>query len=330
MLEAPSKLSIVSASAWDSEQLDLLKVQFTDVGYDGFLRLLLSTKQESSTIPIETSAASLLDNIITPERQTLIQNFIAELKPVDRDFKDKFLHMTHRDNPVIIEEFQHPIIKSAGMAFKYHHLESTVDGFVFLFLYRLGFFDEWLYLFPQFEMDLTYGSDVKATSKPDFTVMDVLTFLRVAVVEDKRVQGQDLIDSEPQLIAELISIHQNNTHKKIELKRKKDEVEDVEEPLIGIRVNGLKFFFYFFRMTKSLAEAMRRSQSSVEVTLVSRFAGIADHGLDFCVPEQRELIIFTLAAIKESVQAMGRKSIRRESYSKTNHTPGNNHTEKKS
>lgn len=54
-------------------------------------------------------------------------------------------------------------------------------------LHLLGVFDNWLYLFPQLRLMLLYGArDVEKDAIPDLTVMDILSFLKMVVVQDKR------------------------------------------------------------------------------------------------------------------------------------------------
>jgi len=69
-----------------------------------------------------------------------------------------------------------------------------------LLLEKLGFFDNWLYAFPQMRIPLMYGN-IKKWTIADFAIIDVLSYYRMAVVEDKRFDDQSR-NSEPQLIAE--------------------------------------------------------------------------------------------------------------------------------
>ena len=120
--------------------------------------------------------------------------------------------------------------------------ESAVHCFVHLLLNRLGFFSDWLFVFPQLRLKLKYGTATVKDAIPDFTVMDVVSFLRMAVMEDKRFDGLSL-DSEPQWIAELIAMAQTNSE---DGAKNAAESKGVTVPhnIIGVRVNGLRFWLY--------------------------------------------------------------------------------------
>jgi len=96
------------------------------------------------------------------------------------------------------------VYKSTYLCTKYSYHESIVDSFVILLLQRLGFYDGWLYPFPQLSLPLRYSA---ATA--DFAIMHVLSFYCMAVVKDKCVNN-DMVNSEPQLIAEAIAMSQAN------------------------------------------------------------------------------------------------------------------------
>lgn len=82
-----------------------------------------------------------------------------------------------------------------------------------LLLYELGYYDGRLFAFPQFPMDLRFGG-INKQAIPDITVMDVLSFIRMIVVKDKKSRAMNFVNSEPQLIAELIAMHQRNNCEK--------------------------------------------------------------------------------------------------------------------
>lgn len=110
------------------------------------------------------------------------------------------------------EQLQHPIWKSLYMLLKYSNHESGVDAFVSLLLSELGFMQEWLWLFPQLSLPLMFGKIAK-TAIADFTILDVFSFYRMAVVEDKS-ENEIRQNSEPQIIAEAIAVHQQNKIKR--------------------------------------------------------------------------------------------------------------------
>ena len=68
--------------------------------------------------------------------------------------------MIHAIDRTHDKRFQHPLAKCCAIILKYRTLESTVDGFMYPLLFYLGFFEEWLYVFPQYEMELVYGGDL--------------------------------------------------------------------------------------------------------------------------------------------------------------------------
>lgn len=308
--QIPANLNQHSASDWKDEDLDDLHIKFVDV------------HSQRNLFPAHSATLSPTDLV----RQSEFKN---ELQFIDTNFYSTFSLIVHSDESTHQSSFQHPISKSIAMVLKYHNLESAVDGFVYLLLYHVGFFDDWLYIFPQYEMVLAYGNNTSYKSKPDFTIMDVLSFYRVAVIEDKREQNSETVNSEPQLIAELIAIHQNNLFA-VAKKRKVEDGDDGNESkstiknenLVGIRVNGLKFFFYNFTMTESLSQAMTSSKQAIAETTVTRFGDTQPlldappRGLNFLYPPDREIIIDTLIEIKCIVSKQGRTSDRRNSRTK--------------
>ena len=68
------------------------------------------------------------------------------------------------------------------MVQKYGDHGRVVDCFVHLLLNRLCFFSDWLFVFPQLTLKLKYGAGIVKEATPDFTVMDVVSFLRMAVM----------------------------------------------------------------------------------------------------------------------------------------------------
>lgn len=92
---------------------------------------------------------------------------------------------------------------------KYANNESAVDSFVSLLLSELGFNHGWLYIFPQLYLPLTFSNTIEREAIPDFTILDVVSFLRMSVIEDKSVDNV-LVNSEPQMIAEAIAAYQQN------------------------------------------------------------------------------------------------------------------------
>ena len=110
---------------------------------------------------------------------------------------------------ISIEEWlQTPLVKATYLCTKYSYHESIVDSFVDR---RLGFYDGWLYPFPQLSLPLRYSAATpwRITATADFAIMHVLLFYCMAVVKDKCVNN-DMVNSGPQLIAEAIAMSQAN------------------------------------------------------------------------------------------------------------------------
>ena len=199
------------------------------------------------------------------------------------------------------------------MAQKYGDHESVVDCFVHLLLNRLGFFSDWLFVFPQLrlKLKLKYGAEIVKEATPDFTVMDVVSFLRMAVMEDKRL-NDTYLNSEPHLVAELIAMAQANSED--EAKINDAQMKGVNAPpIIGVRVNGLSFWFYCVDNTNNLLNAMASNSSASEATRIKKL-GDDTHGLNFLVSADREIIIRTLAAACDQFRSNGLSAKRRQSH----------------
>jgi hypothetical protein len=317
LFRLPEKILKHSASEWNDFDLDVLKVEFEDVSFEDFNKLITLKSPLNSTAPTS-------DHKPNPSK-TSSNDLLQSLQFVDQNFQESFANIKHDEtsntsNDHGVVQFQHPLAKALFMVLKYNHLESTVDGFVFLLLFYLGYFEEWLYVFPQYEMVLKYGEDVKNKSKPDFTILDVLSFFRIAVIEDKRELNSDRINSEPQLIAELIALAQKNFETAKNKRKFGESDSDRDDYLIGIRVNGLKFFFYYFEMTNDLFDAMTTLSAPINQTRVKRFGaldlptdGAQPSGLNFLVPTQRMKLIELLISIRNCIMQKGRASKRRNS-----------------
>ena len=165
------------------------------VQFDAFVE-----KVSGSPCALEMSQKAI-DLIVLLEKMPSLQDleglFVEAQngREADSDITDPFLEL--------------PLVKATYFLKKYQDQESIVDSFVSLLLEKLGFFDGWLYAFPQMKVPLLYGDATLKEATADFTILDVLSFYRMAVIEDKRLQDT-IINSEPQLIAEAIALHQAN------------------------------------------------------------------------------------------------------------------------
>jgi hypothetical protein len=257
----PTVLAAEAGSRWSVQQLNELKVVFTPIC--------------ESDLPLTCSMS---------EKATQL---IVNLKDLNANTFGEYNQATIRDTPFL----QDSIVKAVYMVQKYKTLESGVDCFVQLLLDRLGFYDEWLYVFPQLRLKLLYGRVTEKDAIPDFTVMDVVSFLRMTVVEDKNYDSNN-VNGEPQLIAELIAMLQTNAIEGIE---ESEAVKQQPKLIFGVRVNRLRFWFYFIDNPNHLLTAMANNSIASEVTRVSKLGG--DNGLDFINKKHRDIIIRTLNAI---------------------------------
>jgi hypothetical protein len=211
----------------------------------------------------------------------------------------------------------HFLPEAVYMVQKYGDHESVVDCFVHLLLNCLGFFSDWLFVFPQLRLKLKYGGGIVKEATPDFTVMDVVSFLRMAVMEDKRL-NDTYLNSEPQLVAELIAMAQANAED--EANNYGAEMKGVNAPpIIGVRVNGLRFWFYRVDNTNNLLNAMASNSSASEATKIKKLVGEDKNGLNFLVSADREIIIRTLAAVCDQFRSNGLSAKRRQSHAPVDH-----------
>jgi len=268
--KAPMTLIPKSASSWIKDDLDKLKVCFVEKeSFHAFSNITTSSK-----------SLGLIDEL----KDLADSNYCREYSNFSRD--DAFLKNFFTKAIFIIQ--------------KYHDHESAVDCFVQQLLYRIGFFDDWLFVFPKRRLTLTYGrSENICTAVPDFTIMDVVSNARMAVIEDKSVDNV-YVNSEPQLIAELIALLQ---------------LDACICPVIGVRVSGLKFWFYRIENPKLLLSAMSSKVGVDEETTVEKLGG--SDGFNFLDFEDRTKIITTLDNICTVVKREGEESNHRDSETNT-------------
>jgi hypothetical protein len=304
----PTKIVAESASNWSSVQVEQLRIRFVDVAVN--LDITLSDK------------ASAL---------------VKRLEPLNVGIVDEYVHLKKdqdaSQNKVMMSLLDDVLIKAVFMISKYAEIESPVDLFMVLLLYELGYYDGRLFAFPQFPMDLRFG-DTRKQAIPDITVMDVLSFMRMIVVEDKKSNAMRFVNSEPQLIAELIAMHQrNNWEKNVSKKRgwtepEKEKVEEKQEEqesnqesesfqdllksedgLVGIRVTGTSFCIYVMRVSEHVLNAMNCQTQAVNDTYVQRIGP-----LDFKNENDRGLLISFLDYFRLIMIEKGASSVRRPSH----------------
>ena len=305
----PTKIVAESASNWSSVQVEQLRIRFVDVAE---LNLDINLSEKASAL-------------------------VNRLKPLNVGIVDDYVHLKKdqdaSQNEDMMSLLDDVLIKAVFMISKYAEIESPVDLFMVLLLYELGYYDERLFAFPQFPMDLRFG-DTSKQAIPDITVMDVLSFMRMIVVEDKKSNAMRYLNSEPQLIAELIAMHQrNNWEKNVSKKRgwtepekekveeKQEEQESNQEPeslqdllksedgLVGIRVTGTSFCIYVMRVSEHVLNAMNCQTQAVNDTYVQRIGP-----LDFKNENDRGLLISFLDYFRLIMIEKGASSVRRPSH----------------
>ena len=234
------------------------------------------------------------------------------------------------------------------MVQKYPNIESIVDEFVSILLRELMFNEEWLFVFPQLPLKLIFGTAIKEAIA-DKTIMDIVSFYRMAVFEDKSVENVR-VNCEPQMIAEAIAVHQQNMRikktaadrqaskrvKKTHQDSKDEEASpdtyddgnemmqgvdaidnQLDEPLVAVRVNSHEFYFYSVSITSHILQAMQLQQEAVSETEVKKFCNLLNDsiGFNFLHQNDRQIIIESLDKICYVLRQVGILSERRESVS---------------
>jgi hypothetical protein len=311
-----------SASKWTRDDLTKLRIEFDNIDLDSFLGKF-QVGDEKHMLS-ERASAVIRELSDMPQSGDLAAAFGRENADDNGDNGLKAI-------------MQSPLVKATYLCGKYSDHESIVDSFVHHLLHRLGFNDDWLYAFPQLSLPLRYGATSTTMAKADFAILHILSFYRMAVVEDKRV-GNDMVNSEPQLIAEAIAMSQANKVESRKRSRSASTESSVNESghssssghpspssstcsaaldgaLFGVRVNGLKFYFYSIPVSDAVLTAMSNSCTSTAATTVSRLMYKNSACLDWAVYEQRTIIIRVLDAVRSYLSEKGSKSRRRDSFS---------------
>jgi len=182
------------------------------------------------------------------------------------------------------------IIKSACLLAKYGNNEAAVDIFiVFLLLQRLS---NRLFAFPQMRHTIISFGNIKKEAIPDFTIVDVLSYFRIAVIDDKSEDSNDAeVKTEAQLVAEAIAIFQQANNQRMTSKnevceqaskRSKSSDNDEtnvdlvkdngfsDEVVLGVRVKGMKFTFYVIPVSVQIQTAIRTKTATSTETIVSK------------------------------------------------------------
>jgi len=246
----------------------------------------------------------------TQESEGQPHHLIAELKDINYDgiVHNWYVEGNRNDESGIK---RHPIAKALYLMSKYSEHESAVDSFLNLLLFYVGYYEDWLFPMQQLRLPLIFGN-ARCESIADFTIFDVLSFYRMAVVEDKSVD-QVRQNSLFQLIAEAIAMHQRNNEVQLASKRRKTSAMDSNDMpgVIGVRVSGFRFWFYIIPITEAITEAMETQISPSTVSDIYRLGG--NDGYDFLSPDARANIIQILDHIRRIITRQGANSVRRPS-----------------
>lgn len=272
----PYELQLTSPSNWTQQQLVALNIQFEDCNnaqFDNILQKEFDVKEVKYDISSNVAAklAGLSADLLHTYEKQIEQLRASPYTHSDSEIVNHSSFSSPISSSPTSELLLHPLTKSLYMLHKYYRQESGVDSFVFLLLNELGFNLQYLYVFPRLKLDLTI-KDAKLESTADFTLLDVCSFLRMAVVEDKSVQNEMII-SEPQMIGELVAMQQAN---KLKIEQqvsdkpdaKKQKLETQDNKLLAIRVNGCNFQFYFIEMSNELMKAVQQGKGSCKLITV--------------------------------------------------------------
>ncbi len=199
-----------------------------------------------------------------------------------------------------------PLLKSILMATKYTRIEAAVDSMVSNLLIHCGFSSERLYAFARFPFKIYFGNST-ADAIPDFTIFDLKSYYRMAVVEDKSSDNLDA-SVEAQLIAEAIAMAQANVlncndeegEERITTPRKRSKIHDGLDSVLGIMVRGTRFNFYVIPISHTILEGMRTCRSVQDSTIVCR-----RYNLDLIVEAERLEILKLLCSFRKVIEIKG-------------------------
>ena len=311
-------------SEWNADTLEALKIEFSDVSHNEmFPTKLLSDKANKV---LEDLKDLDIDFLLSYEiqsrlaRSPLLYDSVNDSGRLENE--DSHDHDDSNSKPSgdvtgkknDVECMKHPLFKALFIMDKYSHLESPVDSFVFQLLCHLGFNDNWLYIFPQLPLRLKSKKQSKI-SKPDFTLMDIISFYRAVVIEDKKSDDRDFSGAEAQLVAEAVSAQQSNVVKDHShpSKRSRSLPTPDENTIMGIRVCGFYFTFYRIPYSQPLINSVLNEVVASETTIVQR---CRRSGYDFRNAGDRKVVVSLLDSLLDQFTHDGEQAKRR--LSKTN------------
>ena len=287
----PTKITVESASCWTYEKLEQLYIVFKDV------------KNLQKELP-------MLDKVMLASIDQEVSKLAVGLSEVNHTLVTQFKAYDLMSDDELTK--LSPLLKSILMATKYTRIEAAVDSMVSNLLIHCGFSSERLYAFARFPFKIYFGNST-ADAIPDFTIFDLKSYYRMAVVEDK-YSGNSVLDVnvEAQLIAEAIAMAQANVldcndEEGIDTPRKRSKINDGFDSVLGIMVRGTKFSFYVIPISQTILEGMRTCRSVQDSTIVSRRCN-----LDLIVEVERLEILKLLCSFRKVIEIEGIESKRRQ------------------
>ena len=308
---------------WTAETLEALSIEFLDVSHNEmFPTKLLSDKATKVLEDLKYLDVAFLlsfEKLSRSARRSLSYDSVDDSGRLDNeDSNDRDDSNSKPSGDVTeyndVDYMKHPLCKALFIMEKYSHLESPVDSFVFQLLCHFGFNDNWLYIFPQLPLKLR-SNKRSIISKTDFTLMDIISFYRAVVVEEKKTDERDSSGAEAQLVAEAVSAQQANVVKELwrPTKRSRSLPTSDDNTIMGIRVCGFYFTFYRIPYSQPLIDAVLNEVVASETTVVQR---CRHAGYDFRNAGDRKVIVTLLDSLLYQFTYDGEQAQRR--LSKTN------------
>lgn len=171
----------------------------------------------------------------------------------------------------------------------------------------MGFNEGSLYAAPQMRINLYFG-EIEKMATADVTIIDLLSYARIGVVEDKNMEEMWVrTDSTAQLVAEGIAISQRNES----IRGQNRTVEGESETVYGIRVTGSLFHFYALQVSPAIHTAMMNQMAAASQTTMYRYK--SDSGLNFMLKDDRDEIILMFSLLQQVATNAGINSKHRNS-----------------
>ena len=182
-----------------------------------------------------------------------------------------------------------PLVKALCMSVKYSNIEKLVNLYIIFLFEKLGFYNKHLFTAFKLPLQIVFGLDIIKETIPDFTVMDICTFYRFAVIVSLEM------NTEAQLIAEAIAIYQQRVkdNKKRKYNNNSNNNEEFIQPniiidniVLGIIISDTIFTFYVISISESILNAMFKTLRMKTKSIIKKL-----ENLDFQIPTERLQII---------------------------------------